>query len=317
MDAGDLAGSVTFASGVALVWLSGGLARRKRRAWLAALGVITFAAAAHLAEGFDIEEAIGSLVLLVALLRLRRWFDAPGDPTSLRPLVAGLGVALVAWAIVGSAASDHLNRITDLGFELVLAAGAFWALYQWLRAHREPCGQTDADFERARALVADHGRTACRSSRSAATAGTCSRGPGTRFWPTAWSPAAPWSPAIPSDLPTTCPGWSTTSPPSAASAAGGSSCCTPPTGGSRSTVRAECGRSRAATRRCSTPPGSRSTAARSGRCASPSPGCERAGFAFRVAAPDDLSEAERADVDARHARVARRSRRPRVLDGDG
>ena len=157
MDAGDLAGSVTFASGVALVWLSGGLARRKRRAWLAALGVITFAAAAHLAEGFDIEEAIGSLVLLVALLRLRRWFDAPGDPTSLRPLVAGLGVALVAWAIVGSAASEHLNRITDLGFELVLAAGAFWALYQWLRAHREPCGQTDADFERARALVADHG----------------------------------------------------------------------------------------------------------------------------------------------------------------
>src|SRR6478752_894257 len=134
MDAGDLAGSVTFASGVALVWLSGGLARRKRRAWLAALGVITFAAAAHLADGFDIEEAIGSLVLLVALLRLRRWFDAPGDPTSLRPLVAGLGVALVAWAIVGSAASDHLNRITDLGFELVLAAGAFWALHQWLRA---------------------------------------------------------------------------------------------------------------------------------------------------------------------------------------
>jgi lysyl-tRNA synthetase class 2 len=157
VDAGDVAGSVTFASGVALVWLSGGLARRKRRAWMVALGVVTFAAAAHLSEGFDIEEAIGSLALIVALLRLRRWFDVPGDPTSLRPLVGGLAVALVAWAIVGSAAGDHLNRITDLGFEIVLAAGAFWALHQWLRAHREPCGQTDADFERARALVAEHG----------------------------------------------------------------------------------------------------------------------------------------------------------------
>ena len=71
-----------------------------------------------------------------------------------------LGVLLseiAAWAVVGSAADEHLNRITDLGFELVLAAGAFWALHQWLRSHREPCGQTDADHARARALVADHG----------------------------------------------------------------------------------------------------------------------------------------------------------------
>ena len=111
----------------------------------------------HLAGGFDVEEAVGSIALLVALLRLRRWFDVPGDPTSLRPLVAGLAVALAAWAVVGSAADEHLNRITDLGFEFVLASGAFWALHQWLRAHREPCGQTDADHERARALVADHG----------------------------------------------------------------------------------------------------------------------------------------------------------------
>ena len=157
MDAGDLAGSLTFACGVALVWLSGGLARRKHRAWMAALAVVTFAALAHLAGGFDVEEAAGSIALLVALLRLRRWFDVPGDPTSLRPLVTGLAVALAAWAVVGSAADEHLNRITDLGFELVLACGAFWALHQWLRAHREPCGQTDADHERARALVADHG----------------------------------------------------------------------------------------------------------------------------------------------------------------
>jgi lysyl-tRNA synthetase class 2 len=156
MAADEVARSLTFASGIALIWLAGGLARRKHRAWLAALGVVTFAAVAHLTKGFDVEEALGSVALVVALLQLRRWFDAPGDPTSLRPLVAGLAVALAAWAVVGSAADDRMNRITDLGFE-VLAAGAFWALHQWLRAHREPTGQTDADHERARLLVADHG----------------------------------------------------------------------------------------------------------------------------------------------------------------
>ena len=153
----DVARSLTFASGIALIWLSGGLARRKHRAWLAALGVVAFAAAAHLAKGFDVEEALGSLALVFALLRLRRWFDVPGDPTSLRPLVTGLAVALAAWAVVGSTSDADTNRITDLGFEVVLAAGAFWALHQWLRAHREPQEQTDADHERARSLVAEHG----------------------------------------------------------------------------------------------------------------------------------------------------------------
>jgi lysyl-tRNA synthetase class 2 len=81
----------------------------------------------------------------------------PGDPTSLRPLVTGLAVALAAWAVVGSTSDAHTNRITDLGFEVAIAAGAFWALHQWLRAHREPLEQTDADHERARGLVAEHG----------------------------------------------------------------------------------------------------------------------------------------------------------------
>ena len=157
MGAYDVARSLTFAAGLALIWLSGGLARRKHRAWLGALAVVTSAAVAHLVKGFDIEAVLGSLVLIVALLRLRRWFDAPGDPTSLRRLLAGLAVALAAWAVVGSAVDDRMNQITDLGFEVVLAAGAFWALHQWLRAHREPTAQTDADHERARALVADHG----------------------------------------------------------------------------------------------------------------------------------------------------------------
>jgi lysyl-tRNA synthetase class 2 len=157
MGAYDAARSLTFAAGIALIWLSGGLARRKDRAWLAALGVVTFAAVAHLARGFDVEEALGNLILIAALLRTRRWFTVPGDPTSIRPLLAGLAVALAAWAVVGSTSDDRMNRVTDLGFEIALAAGAFWALHQWLRAHREPSTSTDADRDRARALVAEHG----------------------------------------------------------------------------------------------------------------------------------------------------------------
>jgi hypothetical protein len=45
-------------------------------------------AAAHLAKGLDVEEAGVSLVLLAGLLRYRRRFDVPGDPSSLRPLAA-------------------------------------------------------------------------------------------------------------------------------------------------------------------------------------------------------------------------------------
>jgi lysyl-tRNA synthetase class 2 len=155
--ADDVARSLTFAAGLALVWLSAGLARRKRRAWLAALAVVAFAAVAHLLKGFDVEEAVGSAALLIALVRLRRWFDSPGDPTTIRPLVAGLAVTLGAWAVVGSAAGGHLNRITDLGFEVVLAAGVVWVAHHWLRSHREPGGQSDDDQARVRRLVADHG----------------------------------------------------------------------------------------------------------------------------------------------------------------
>jgi lysyl-tRNA synthetase class 2 len=155
--ADEVARSLTFAAGMTLLWLSAGLARRKHRAWLAALGVVVFAAVAHLAKGFDVEEAVGSVLLLAALVRLRRWFDAPGDPASIRPIAWGLAVTLGAWAVVGSAAGSHLNRVTDLGFEVVLAAGAIWVAHHWLRSHREPCRQSDDDRARVRRLVAEHG----------------------------------------------------------------------------------------------------------------------------------------------------------------
>jgi lysyl-tRNA synthetase, class II len=152
-----VARSVTFAAGAMLVWLASGLARRKRRAWLLALATVGIASAAHLGRGLDIDQAVISVALLGALVGLRRSFDVPGDPTAMWPLVRALVVVVIAWAAVGSTASAHLNRITDLGFELLLVAAAVRAAHLWLRSQREPSARTPADADRARAIVARYG----------------------------------------------------------------------------------------------------------------------------------------------------------------
>jgi lysyl-tRNA synthetase, class II len=74
--------------GLGLVWLSRLLARRRRRAWQLAVVLVVGISLAHLAKGLDVEEATLGLVLLVALVRFRRRFDVPGDPRSVRPLLA-------------------------------------------------------------------------------------------------------------------------------------------------------------------------------------------------------------------------------------
>jgi lysyl-tRNA synthetase class 2 len=152
-----IAGSITFAAGAALLLLSGALARGKHRAWLLAVGLVLFAAVAHLAHGFDPEEAAASAVLLAALMALRDRFDVPGDPAGVRPIVIGAAGTGAAWAAVAVVGSAHVNRIAGAGFEMLLAGCTFWALHHWLRSHREPGRPTDAERDRARRLVARHG----------------------------------------------------------------------------------------------------------------------------------------------------------------
>jgi len=65
---------VALALGLALIWLSRSLARRKHRAWQLAIGVVVASAAAHLAKGLDFEEAlatcpVGRPVALAANIR--------------------------------------------------------------------------------------------------------------------------------------------------------------------------------------------------------------------------------------------------------
>jgi lysyl-tRNA synthetase, class II len=150
---------LTVALAIGLIWLSGSLARRRRRAWQLAVVVVLASAVAHLAKGLDFEEATISLLLLVALIHWRSRFDVPGDPASVRPLL-GLGAALVGVAAVAVGTEwrgvELPRRIDDglLGLGLVFG---FLALYYWLRPFGHAVAQTVGERRMARALVDAYG----------------------------------------------------------------------------------------------------------------------------------------------------------------
>jgi lysyl-tRNA synthetase, class II len=150
---------LTVACGIGLIWLSRSLAKRRRRAWQLAVAVVVASAAAHLAKGLDFEEATVSLLLLAALLRHRRRFDVPGDPASVRPLLA-LGAVLAAVAAI--AVSEELrgaelphtaaDGLSGVGIAIGVAA-----LYFWLRPFGQAVAQTVGERRAARALVETYG----------------------------------------------------------------------------------------------------------------------------------------------------------------
>src|SRR5204863_5456638 len=117
-----------------------GLARRKRRAWWLAVAVVVASALAHLAKGLDVEEATVHLVVLVALVRARRYFVAPGDPATVLPLLqvgAALAVA-VPVLIYGATDQDALSSRIEVALALLVAALGARALWLWLRPLPEP-----------------------------------------------------------------------------------------------------------------------------------------------------------------------------------
>jgi lysyl-tRNA synthetase class 2 len=148
------------AFGVTLIWLSRSLARRRRRAWQLAVAIVIASAVAHLAKGLDVEEAVVSLALLAALVRYRRRFDVPGDPASLRPVLA-IVLTLGAGAAVALGVELHgreiPERIAETSFALALVLG-FSALFLWLRPLSQAVAQTVAEQRAARALVEAYGR---------------------------------------------------------------------------------------------------------------------------------------------------------------
>ena len=154
----DAARTVALALGIAMIWLSRGLARRKRRAWGLAVAVVIASALAHLAKGLDFEEATVHLLLLAALFRTRRQFVAPGDPLTVLPLLqvtAALAVCAPLLVFAWLETDRRWERV-ETGVLLVMAALAFRALWLWLRPHPfvPPCVE---DRERATELVHEHG----------------------------------------------------------------------------------------------------------------------------------------------------------------
>ena len=150
--------TLALALGIALIWLSRGLARRKHRAWVLAVAVVIVSAVVHLAKGLDFEEATVHLLLLVWLIRARRQFVAPGDPTTVRPLVqvgAALGLCAV-FAFVDLTDTDNYSERIETAVILVAGALAFRALWLWLRPHK--LGPADGEErDRAAAVVHEHG----------------------------------------------------------------------------------------------------------------------------------------------------------------
>jgi lysyl-tRNA synthetase, class II len=148
------------AFGIALVWLSRSLARRRHRAWQLAVGIVVASAAAHLAKGLDFEEATVSLLLFVALVRYRRRFDVPGDPRSVGPaMLIGLGALATSALVLGIEVrgGEIPDRIGDLLAAIGVLA-AFQLLYLWLRPLSEAVVQTVGERRLARELVEAYGR---------------------------------------------------------------------------------------------------------------------------------------------------------------
>jgi lysyl-tRNA synthetase, class II len=145
--------------GLALIWLSRALARRKRRAWQLAVALVAVSAAAHLAKGLDVEEASVHLLLLAALWRYRRRFVAPGDPETIRPLVRALAALAAVGVLAALRVSDRMafsERIEEALGLLALALAA-WALYLWLRPLALRVRQTPPERRLAERLVREHG----------------------------------------------------------------------------------------------------------------------------------------------------------------
>jgi lysyl-tRNA synthetase, class II len=146
--------------GIALIWLSRSLARRRRRAWQLAVALVFFSGVAHLAKGLDFEEATVSAALLAALVSYRRRFDVPGDPRGVGRVVGLAVVAVAATAIpvgIELRGVDIPDRLADVITAVGLLLG-FYALYLWLRPLSQTVAQTVAEHRLARDIVEEFGR---------------------------------------------------------------------------------------------------------------------------------------------------------------
>jgi lysyl-tRNA synthetase, class II len=186
----SVADGLVVASSIALLVLARGLARRRHRAWQAAMVLLGAGAVLHVLKGLDVEEATFDIFVMTLLWSQRGWFDAKGDPGGpLRALSVAVGslAGLYAYGLGAIAVHEELGdrsvtltrglrQVTyglvglDLGrnpgrfaheLTLSLAAAtivlATYVLWIALRPRDNAVQQDPADRAEARRLVATAG----------------------------------------------------------------------------------------------------------------------------------------------------------------
>ena len=104
------AASVAALAGLGMLVIAGGLARRQRRAWWIALGLLTVAGITHLLKDLDVVGSGVNLGMAVVLVTVRREFDARPSPGSIRrALLLAPSMAGAAWLFGWVAIVVHGN----------------------------------------------------------------------------------------------------------------------------------------------------------------------------------------------------------------
>jgi lysyl-tRNA synthetase class 2 len=186
-----VADGLVVASSFGLLLLARGLARRRHRAWQAAVAILALSAVLHLIKGLDVEEAIFDIVVLVLLVRKRRAFYAAGDPggpqragvaaleafvglvvyglvaIAIHDMVRGTAfhpvasLRMVLYGMLGQDVADTPGRFQhEVTLSLAVATVTCAAYVVWLavRSHQPTAGASDLDRRDARRLVEELGR---------------------------------------------------------------------------------------------------------------------------------------------------------------
>ncbi|HEY6708067.1 MAG TPA: phosphatidylglycerol lysyltransferase domain-containing protein, partial [Actinomycetota bacterium] len=122
----------TAAAGVGLLLLAGGLRRRQRLAWLAAVGLLLASAVLHVIKGLDVEEALAEAFIGGLLAGMGAQFRARPGPGSGRGLLVSALVVMavtVGYGVVGLLVNNRdvvedLSVMTTLGEVTRMAVGA-------------------------------------------------------------------------------------------------------------------------------------------------------------------------------------------------
>ena len=185
-----------FISGFCQLGLARGLRRHKHIAWLLALSLLSITALLHLSHAFDWHHALAAFILMIPLVRWKKEFVARSDASSLQMawiMTLALGAALFVYGTVGlfqfsqrgnfgekltwmdcakgagsavflqktefdhDAGRDVRHFLANLrGGSLVTGLIALVLLLRPVLERRHP-EATDADRERVRQIIAQHG----------------------------------------------------------------------------------------------------------------------------------------------------------------